>query len=308
VGGLLLCLGSAELLSRGLTRLGIKAGLTEGLVGLLAALGADAPELSSAVTAIVSGARDVGIGVVLGSNLFNLAALLGFSSIVAGGVRIRRDPLVLDAAVGLVITLSAGVLLGGFAPAGVAVLPALVVFVVYVLLLGHFHGLGRRYWPEAFEFATEPANDRSWGPALLLPAGVAGVLGGSIAMVRSALDLAAAWHAPGWLLGAVVLAGLTSLPNLYVAIHFARGDRGSALVSAAMNSNTINLLGGLFAPALVLGFATSADAAVEMAWLLGLTVLTLALAFWRRGLGRLAGSAVVAAYAGFVLSGLVVRG
>ena len=51
-----MCLAAAELLSRGLTRLGLRAGLAEGLVGLLAALGADAPELSSAVTAIVSGA------------------------------------------------------------------------------------------------------------------------------------------------------------------------------------------------------------------------------------------------------------
>ena len=260
------------------------------------------------MTAIVAGARDVGVGVVLGSNLFNLAALLGLSSVVAGGVRIRRDPLILDAAVGLVITLSAAALLAGRVPAGVAVLPALFVFGAYVLLLGHFHGLGRRYWPKAFEVATEPSTSHSWGPALLLPLAVAGVLGGSVAMVRSALELAAAWQVPGWLLGAVVLAGLTSLPNLYVAIHFARTDRGTALVSAAMNSNSINLLGGLIAPALVLGFATSSDAAIEMAWLLGLTLITVGLALWRAGLSRAAGALVIAVYAGFVVSGLLLRG
>ena len=37
VGGLVVCLAAAELLSRGLTRLGLRAGLAEGLVGLLAA-------------------------------------------------------------------------------------------------------------------------------------------------------------------------------------------------------------------------------------------------------------------------------
>jgi Ca2+/Na+ antiporter len=38
---------SSEVMVRGLARLGIKLKLTEGLLGLLTALGADAPEISS---------------------------------------------------------------------------------------------------------------------------------------------------------------------------------------------------------------------------------------------------------------------
>src|SRR4029077_17240276 len=110
IAGLALTLGASELLARGLTRLGTKVGLSEGLLGLLAALGADSPELSSAVVAILAGAGTVGAGVVVGSHLFNLAALLGLSAIVAGGVRIRRGPLLLDAAVGVFVLAAAGLM------------------------------------------------------------------------------------------------------------------------------------------------------------------------------------------------------
>src|ERR1700740_1920196 len=102
--GLAITLAASELLVRGLTRLGTKMEFSEGLLGLLSALGADSPELSSAVIAIVAGAGAVGVGVVVGSNLFNLAALLGLSALVAGGVRIRRAALVFDAAAGVLIT------------------------------------------------------------------------------------------------------------------------------------------------------------------------------------------------------------
>ena len=65
VVGLVVSLGASEFLVRGFGRLGTNVGLAAGLVGLLTALGTDAPEISSAVTALLSGAKDVGLGVIL---------------------------------------------------------------------------------------------------------------------------------------------------------------------------------------------------------------------------------------------------
>lgn len=246
---------------------------------------------------------------VIGSNLFNLAALLGLSAVVAGGVRIRRDPLLLDGVVGLVITLLAAAMLPASLPAAVPALPALAIFAGYALLLGRFHGLGRRFWPAAFEVAADPEPATRPGRsalALALP-GVVGVLGGSVLMVRSALVLGSAWHVGPWLLGAVVLAALTSLPNLYVALHFARADRGTALVSAAINSNTLNLAGGVFLPALVLGAGAQGSRLADMVWLLLLTSLAIAIPAWRGGLGRVSGGLLVLGYAGFIATGLLTR-
>src|SRR5260370_12538536 len=94
--GLAVTLASSELFARGLTMLGTKLALSEGLLGLLAALGADSPELSSAVIALLAGAGSVGVGGVVGSNLFNLAALLGLSAVVARRETLHPGASVLD--------------------------------------------------------------------------------------------------------------------------------------------------------------------------------------------------------------------
>ena len=75
---------------RGIDRVSALLRLSGGLIGLLTAVGADAPEISSALVALFTGARDVGMGVILGSNIFNLAALLGVSAVLA--VRVAVAP------------------------------------------------------------------------------------------------------------------------------------------------------------------------------------------------------------------------
>lgn len=67
-----------------LERVGARLGLSEALLGMLAALAADAPEITAAVTALAGHQSRIGAGVVIGSNVFNLAALLGFTAVIAG--------------------------------------------------------------------------------------------------------------------------------------------------------------------------------------------------------------------------------
>src|SRR4029453_14748378 len=70
-------------------------GLTEGLLGLLAALAADVPEITSAITALVHHEHAVGAGVVIGSNVFNLASPIGPGAVVAGLISLHRRVVVL---------------------------------------------------------------------------------------------------------------------------------------------------------------------------------------------------------------------
>src|SRR5256885_16756701 len=86
---------ASVVLARELDRIGERLGFSEALLGIVTAVGADAPEIASAVTAVVAGHEDTGVGVVVGSNVFNLAALLGVSALVAGPVRIHKHRLVL---------------------------------------------------------------------------------------------------------------------------------------------------------------------------------------------------------------------
>src|SRR3984957_6214333 len=89
-GGAVVSLATSWLLVSRLERLGERLGLSEALLGMVAALAADAPEISAAVTALAGHQQRVGAGVVLGSNVFNLAALLGLGAVVAGRIGLHR--------------------------------------------------------------------------------------------------------------------------------------------------------------------------------------------------------------------------
>src|SRR5580704_5205161 len=94
-------LGTSWLLVTRLERLGERLGFSEALLGLLAAMAADTPEITSAVTALVHHERAVGSGVIIGSNVFNLAALLGLGAVVARRIGLHRKVVVLSGAVAL---------------------------------------------------------------------------------------------------------------------------------------------------------------------------------------------------------------
>jgi cation:H+ antiporter len=306
-------LAASELLARGLTRLGTKVGFSDGLLGLLAALAADSPELSSAVIAILAGAGSVGVGVVVGSNLFNLAALLGLPALVAHGIRIRRGPLLLDAAVGLYGTLAAVLMVAGLVPPAAAALFVAPVGVAYVVVLAVPRTALRRVSRlmggvpgNVSEVAYEVTHDRpaaghgSWGPVYLLPVALVSVVGGSFVMVHEALDAQAWLHLSAAVLGTIVLASLTSLPNLWVALHFARTDRGTALFSSAMNSNSINIIGGLIVPALFVGIGQAVGSRADFIWLILVTMLAVIVPLHGGRLTRAHGVAIIAIYIAFV--------
>src|SRR6478672_11403613 len=111
LGSLALTLTAAAFFARRLDRVGLHLGLPETVLGLLTALAADAPEVSSAIAALVRGEHDVGVGVVVGSNVFNLAAMVGLSAVLCGGIRIRREALAVEGAVGVAATLVVGLLI-----------------------------------------------------------------------------------------------------------------------------------------------------------------------------------------------------
>ncbi|MGH9067103.1 MAG: sodium:calcium antiporter [Acidimicrobiales bacterium] len=317
---------SSLVLAESLDRVGERLGFSEGLLGIVTALGADAPEISAAITALHGGRAALGFGVVLGSNVFNLAALLGLSAVIAGRVRVHRPALALNGGASLAATVLVAALLFGAIGPGVTVGLLAAVLVPYLVLLSKRPPRAARP-PET---ASRPGRRRQMGSlagALMaavedvdrdlrrgetppratrqdfltvVPALVAVVLG-SIGMVHASVHLGHRWHVPDVLVGTLVLASLTGIPNVIAAVRLALRHRGSAVVSESFNSNTINLLAGIALPTLVVGtVAASGLTALSAWWLIGMTVLVAGLAGYRGGLARWEGAAIIAVYAGFV--------
>jgi len=308
-----LSLSSSVVLVARLERLGERLGLAEALLGLVVALAADGPEIISALTAAATGQRTVGVGVILGSNAFNLAALLGLSALVAGRLRLPRPPVMLEGTLALAIAFLAVAVVAASVDAFVGLILALCVFLPYVLVAALPAASRarlplRRSWLALLRRAIEqeeadaqrplPGDRRDAAMAVLV---LVVVVGASVAMEQSAVTLGTAAGVPAIILGGLVLAAVTSLPNAVAAVYLARRGRGIAAMSAAFHSNTFNVLVGLLLPATLVGLgpATREVPVVAMAYL-ALTVMVVALAWQGRGLGRRSGVLIIAGYATYV--------
>src|SRR5207244_7118916 len=83
---------------------------------------------------------------------------------------------------------------------------------------------------------------------VVVPA-LAGVIGGATAMVYAAQSFGTRWNVSDVIVGTLVLAALTGIPNVLAAIRLALHGRGAACVSESLNSNNANILVGLCIPA-----------------------------------------------------------
>ena len=116
-------------------------------------------------------------------------------------------------------------------------------------------------------------------------------------MERAASELGARHAVPGIVVGALVLAAVTSLPNAVAAVYLAARGRGAAVLSTALNSNTLNILAGLLIPTTILGLgAPSAETTFVAVSYVAMTMLALVCAYLNRGLHRRAGALIIAAY------------
>ena len=79
--------------------------------------------------------------------------------------------------------------------------------------------------------------------------------------------------------GALVLAVVTSLPNAVAAVYLAMRGRGAAVLSTALNSNALNILAGLLIPTTILGLGAPSGQTTFIAasLIVAMTVLALVL-------------------------------
>ncbi|HTX10941.1 MAG TPA: hypothetical protein VME22_20120 [Solirubrobacteraceae bacterium] len=315
-------LGAARLFARRLDRLGVRFGFPEALIGLLTAVAADGPNVSSALFALAKGAHDVGVGVLVGSNAFQLAAMIGLSALLAGGVRLARETLALEGLVGLLVTVLAAVLLFRWLSPAETVAITVCVIAPYLALVIAGPQILDRLHPRARspverlsralhehpgpERAVETSPNPTHHLLGLIVVDAALIIAGSFGMVEAALSLGHDWHIANTVLGVLILAPLTSLPNAATAIRLGLAGRGAALVGETFNSNSINLAVGVIGPSLFVTFAAlSSVAKQQLGWLVAMTVATLVLLGGKRGMRRPGAALLIILYFAFAAGTLV---
>jgi cation:H+ antiporter len=321
VAGVVVSLAASWLLVSRLERLAERAGFSEAWLGLVAALAADAPEITSAVTALSRGQASVGAGVVIGSNVFNLAALLGVAAVVAGRIVFHRRVVLLAGVPGVWVALVCLLAVAGVVSPAAGLALAAVVLVPYGAVLGMRRArmerlkLPRRWvrWlvTSVHEEETELAgvvrpHRGTWRDAAVAVAALVVVVAASTTMEIAATAVGVRYAVADIVTGGLVLAVVTSLPNAVSAVYLARRGRGAAVLSTALNSNAINVVAGLLIPAWVAGLGPRTGQGMLVAgWYAGLTVLALGFSYRGGGLARIPGAVIIAGYAALVAAVLI---
>jgi cation:H+ antiporter len=254
--GLVALVGGASLLVRGASRLAVSVGVSPLVVGLtVVAYGTSAPETAVSLDAAMRGNSDIAVGNVVGSNIFNVLAILGLSATL---VPLRIHLQVVRQEVPIMI--AASVLLALMVLDGrLTRFDSLVLALSLVLYTAFLVLQARRAGPDAKEAGAAelppPAGwDRHWSMQVaLVLAGLALLVAGAGWLVDAAVSVARALGVSDLVIGLTIVAAGTSMPEVATSIVATlRGERDIA-VGNVVGSNTFNILGclgvsGLLAP------------------------------------------------------------
>jgi cation:H+ antiporter len=241
-GAALLCFG-ADGLVRGGAALARIARVPSLVIGLtVVAFGTSAPELVVSIDAALRGAGDIAIGNVVGSNICNIALILGVSALVRH-LPVNRTLFKLDLPAMTVST----VLLtlwclfnGGIGRFG----GALFCLLLAGYLARRFHTA--RHDPEEAAALTAEANEappmRWYSAAGLTALGIVMLVLGAKLFVDGAVAAARLLHVSEAVIGLTVVALGTSLPELATSVAAALRNECDIAIGNVVGSNLFNVL------------------------------------------------------------------
>ncbi len=306
--GLALLVAGGRAFVEGASRLAESLGFSQVLIGLtVVAFGTSAPELALNTLAATRGNASIAFGNVVGSNIANVALVLGLCALVRpltfeSQIVWREIPMMLLATAAALV-LGVDRIRGSREVYDVSDgLMLLLLFGVSLYYL--FSDLLRPREPDplaaaAADRVTRAAEPRAAWAVALAAGGLAVLLGGAELTIRGAVAVAESLDIPRAAIGLSIIAIGTSLPELTASLVATSRGQTSLAVGNVVGSNVFNLL-------LVLGStATIRDVevppsvgAIDLAVMAGFAAVLLPLAHLRRaGVARWNGVALLLAYA-----------
>ncbi|MFM8332957.1 MAG: calcium/sodium antiporter [Candidatus Methylumidiphilus sp.] len=265
--GTILLIAGAESLVRGASKLAAALGISPLVVGLtVVAFGTSSPELAVSVHAAAAGQADIAVGNVVGSNIFNILAILGLSALAAPlSVSLRLTRLDTPIMVGAALLLSALGMDGGLSRFdGLLLFTLLVAYTAFNIQQSRKETRrAQAEYEREYGVVAAESTPHAWAADLAYVVGGALLLVlGSRWLVEGAVRVAQSMGVSELVIGLTLIAAGTSLPELATSVVASlRGERDIA-VGNVIGSNIFNILGvlGLSALAAPAGVPVSAEA------------------------------------------------
>lgn len=278
--GLVLLVIGGEFLVRSSVGLSLKLHLSKMIIGLtVVSFATSAPELIVSVQSALDGLSGLALGNVIGSNIANIALVLGATALIAP-LAIDKDffkfnwPWMMGFSILLYVLLQSGYNLVRWE--GAVLLGAIVVFLILLIRRA-------RKNPEATDLEEELQEAKWWKIFLFLFLGGIALWQGSELLVQGAVDIAAKLGIPESIIAVSVVAVGTSVPELAASIIAALKKEKAISLGNLIGSNIFNIGSVLGITALIqpiqieekgMGLLTN-----DIYWMLGIAFVLLPLAF-----------------------------
>ncbi|MCH1414799.1 MAG: calcium/sodium antiporter [Glaciecola sp.] len=302
--GLAILSWSADRFVYGASALAKNIGVSPMMIGLtIVAMGSSAPEIVVSATASLSGSPDTAVGNAIGSNITNIALVLGITALVkpllvSSGTLKREFPLLFAMCLVAVYFLHDQIL---------SFNEGVILISLFVIVLGGMAWLSfnvEKGDPLVDENELEIPNGVSTSVAILwVILGLVMLPLSAHFLVESAVFIAKYFGISDLVIGLTIIALGTSLPELAACIAGVLKGEDDLAMGNIIGSNIFNILAVLGMPGLIAPGLIDADAATrDMYVMLGLTILLLIFSFNFKGtrrINRLEGAVLVAAFLGY---------
>lgn len=268
--GLVLLAFSGDWLVRGGSSLAKRFHVSPMVIGVtIISLGTSAPELVVSLNAALSGHPDISIGNVVGSNIANIALVLGFTalliSIPVSRKTIRMDWVVMMVATVLFLLFSLDGALQFYE--GLIFVILLIVYVLYAVRSSHAEMKGK---------IKQPSPYGTWLSLVIVLVSIGGLILGSNLLVNSASNIASGWGVSERVISLSVIAFGTSVPELSTSVMAAIRKELDISVGNLIGSNIFNIFGILGVTSLMKDIPVNeAILKFDWFWMVGICLLLL---------------------------------
>lgn len=261
IGGFILLVWGADRFVMGASATARNLGVSPLIIGLtIVGFGTSAPEMLVSALAAWSGNPGISIGNAIGSNITNIALVLGatavYTPVIVNSDTLRREYPILF----LIMILTLLLLSDGFLSRwdGIILLFSMLVMVYWVVQIGL---KTRKTDPLSTEFNKEiPIRMPMRKAVLWLVVGLGTLLIASKLVVFGASGIARAFGVSDLIIGLTVVAIGTSLPELAASIISVMKKEHDIAIGNVLGSNMFNLLGVMGLPGLIHPFAIPPEA------------------------------------------------
>jgi cation:H+ antiporter len=313
--GLGVLIAGGELLVRGASAIALRLNISKLVVGLtIVAFGTSSPELFISVQSALKGSADMAMGNVVGSNICNLALVLGLTALLSN-IPVERNTIRLDwpMAMGSALLLYAFVSFGDLGQVHGIIFLAIISAYVWYIVRQSMRETKERLRAELYENPEYAEQHQAKTPlmtwvtdSVFVLLGCAGLYYGSEWFVGTAEKVFTSMGVSPRVVGLMVLAVGTSLPELVTSVVAAYRKNTDLALGNLIGSNIFNILSILGITSILQPIQVSeAMKNIDIIWMLAITLLILPFMVYRKRIVRIHGIVLIGVYAYYVYSVLV---